>query len=299
MSSTFSEEPTSVPIAGGRSVEIEPLQPWPSAYRGSRYSLVTGDDSDGPNEIALKWKSRDLKLFARPPAGIHEAFHAAGKVGGKGSFRITANGEVITKVQAENYINLEQAPVSEGWIPVYLGRIEGTVSLGEVPMDPDLPTNDVGVWRGLPFKHGERWSATADGRLVWRWKDYEFESIDPHEELVEAYTRYRHNGGRLYITEAGHIWGNASLTEGPGGTRQTLHNVVQDWKTSAEQAGDVASLRLVNRRMIATGGGDPANGLIPIHLGHVSQFDDGVIPTPVVEDETYYAVVGQYEHVWE
>lgn len=51
--------------------------------------------------------------------------------------------------------------------------------------------------------------------------------------------------------------------------------------------------------MIATGSGNPENGLVSIHLGHISQFDNGVIPTPVVDDETYYAVVSQYEHVYE
>lgn len=118
------------------------MQLCPSAFRGSRYTLVTADDDDdAPDEVALEWKSRDLKVFARPPAGLHNALVEEGNVGRKGSFKITANGDVLTKVQA----NLDQAPVKTGWIPVYLGLIEGTVSLGGVPMDPELPSRSIGV----------------------------------------------------------------------------------------------------------------------------------------------------------
>lgn len=299
MSATFTEEPTTVPIANGRSVQIDPKQPWPSAYRGSRYSLVKSDDYGGARDVTLKWKHRDLKIFARPPDGVRTAMALAGKENAKGSFRVTANGEVITKIQAENYKHLDQAPVSDGWVPVYLGKLEGEIEIEDVPLNPKPPMSGVEVWRGLPFKHGERWSATTDGRLVWRWKDYEFESITDHSELVEEYAKYRSNGGRLYVTEHGHIWGNASLTDGPSGKRSVLRNAVKSWKETAERENDVATLRLVNRRMTATGGGDPGQGLVPIHIGHVRDFDDGVIPTPVVDDEIYYKVVGQYEQVWE
>lgn len=300
MSATFTETPTEVPIAGGESVQINPHQPWPSAYRGSRYSLVNSEEYGDDSDVTLKWEHRDLKIFAEPPQGIQSAMVLAGKQNARGSFRITANGEVITKIHADYYTNLDQAPVSEGWIPVYLGKFEGELEMADVSLNPPAPpTTDIAVWRGLPFNHGERWSVTADGQLVWRWKDYEFESITEHDELVEKYMQYRSNGGRLYITEYGHIWGNASLTDGPATSRSTLREAVKSWKDQAERDGDTASLRLVNRRMTATGGGDPGEGLVPIHLGHVSDFDDGVIPTPVVDDETYYAVVGQYEHVWE
>lgn len=61
---------------------------------------------------------------------------------------------------------------------------------------------------------------TTDGQLVWRWKDYEFESIDSHQELVHAYSQFRQTDGRLYIMETGHVWGNTSLTDGPPTTRE-------------------------------------------------------------------------------
>ena len=297
MPARFSAEPTSVPIAGGKSVTIQPKQPWPSAYRGSRYSLVKSDDYGSSRDVTLKWEHRDLKIFAEPPEGLRRMMAVAGK-GGKGSFRITANGDIITKIHADDYSKLDQAPVSEGWIPVYLGRFEGEVELKDVDMNPLPPSREVDVWTGLPFNHGERWSATVDGELVWRWKDFEFRSLGDHSDLVEKYMNYRQNGGRLYVTEYGHVWGNAPLTKSVP-KQKRLKNAVLSWREKAERDDDVASLRLVNRRMTATGGGDPSEGLVPIHLGHVSNFDDGVTPTPVVEDEAYYAVVGQYENVWE
>jgi hypothetical protein len=44
---------------------------------------------------------------------------------------------------------------------------------------------------------------------------------------------------------------------------------------------------------------DPSEGHLPIHLGHLSQFDGGVVPRPVVDDESYYLAVGEYERTYE
>lgn len=44
---------------------------------------------------------------------------------------------------------------------------------------------------------------------------------------------------------------------------------------------------------------DPATGLLPVHIGHLSQFDRGRIPRAIVDDESYYQAVCEYETVWE
>ena len=297
MTVTFTETATTVPIAGNQTVTIEPKQPWPSAYRGSRYSVRSAADYDEP---VLTWKQRDLQLNTSVPKGLRRALVLAGKEGGAGSVRVTATGEVITKVKAEDYSNLEQAPVSEGWIPVYLGKLEGNLLFEGLDLDPTPPTETVRVWSGLPFNHGERWSVSHDGTLVWNWKDYRFKSAFSHQELVAAYRAYRPNPGRLYVTEHGHIWINVPFDDIVPEKAGEIKEAVTTWRTAAEQAGNASTLRLVNRRLVATSrDDDPATGYLPIHLGHLSAFDSGQVPKPVVDDEEYYLVVGQYEQVWE
>ena len=233
-----------------------------------------------------------------PRLGFGSEF-PAGKEGGAGSVRVTATGEVITKVKAENYSNLEQAPVSEGWIPIYLGNLEGNLLFEGLDLDP-TPTETVRVWPGLPFNHGERWSVSHEGTLVWNWKDYRFESAFSHPELVAAYRAYRPNPGRLYVTEYGHVWINIPFDDIVPEKSGEIKEAVASWRTAAELAGNASTLRLVNRRLVATSrDDDPATGYLPIHLGHLSAFDNGQIPKPVVNNEEYYLVVGQYEQVWE
>lgn len=297
MTLTFEETSTNVPITGGRSVTIDTKQPWPSTYRGSRYSLVS--DEDFGNDAILKWKQRDLEIFAKPPEGLRSEMRDAGKSDGYGSFRVTACGEVLTKVQAENYSNLDQAPVSKGWIPVYLGTLSGKIDFGSVETDPGPPTSGVSVWIGLPFNHGERWSVSNDGELFWPWQDYRFTSAFEHPEIIEAYSQYRPNPGRLYVTEHGHIWVNVPHNDVLPEKRSEIQDAISTWKQNAEETGDTATLRLVNRRLVATSKtDDPADGHLPVHLGHLSDFDDGTVPRPVVDDEMYFTQVGQYEQAW-
>lgn len=297
MTATFEEAPTTVPIDGGESVEIDPGQPWPSAYRGSQYSLVDHDDYD---DSVLKWEQRDLRIFTTPPSALRRQLALLGKSGGHGSVRVTADGEVLTKVPADEYPHVDRAPVSDGWIPVYVGRLSDGPEFAEVDLDPRAPRDGVGVWPGFPFNHGERWSVTTDGELRWRWKDYDFGSAFDHPELVETYRSYRPSGGRLYVTEHGHVWGNVDPDSVAPSEAAAVREAVSEWRQNAERAGDSAALRLVNRRLVATSSDDdPSNGLLPVHLGHLGQFDGGVVPRPVVNDESYFAVVGRYEQVWE
>lgn len=298
MTATFTEETTKVPITNGRSVSIAPGHPWPSTYRGSRYSLVT--DSRFDEGVVLKWEQRDLSIFAEPPDGIYDALQQVGKQGGLGSIRVTARGEVLTKVQADRYPNLDKAPVLEGWIPVYMGKLAGKIDFGTVDIDPTPPTDGIRVWRGFPFNHGERWSISTDEKLIWKWRDYRFESAFNHSDLIDAYHKYRPKPGRAYVTEYGHIWVNVPNDDIVSGREQEVQAAINSWQNHAQNQNDNSTLRLVNRRLVATSpSDDPADGLIPIHLGHLRDFDDGVIPRPVVDDEAYFLEVGQYEQVWE
>lgn len=298
MSSIFHEEATSVPQADGQSVRIDPGQPWPSAYRGSEYSLVSHDDFTNP---VVKWEHRDLKIFTAPPDGLRKALVLLGKTGGYGSFRVTADNEVVAKIQADDYKHVDQAPIDSGWIPVYVGKLSDTIDFDEVDSDPSAPNKrKVKVWTGFPFNHGERWSVSQSGTLFWKWRDYRFESSFEHPELVAKYEQYRDTAGRLYITENGHIWVNVPKDGITQNKELAIKNAINKWKQTAESNDDTATLRLVNRRLVATSrSDDPATGHFPIHLGHLRAFDGGVIPKPVVDDPTYFQAVCKYEQVWE
>lgn len=292
------QDTTRVPLKNGQSVTIEPGQPWPSAYRGSRYSIVSDEDFD---DAVCKWKQRDLAIFTDPPKGLRKAMVLAGKSGGYGSFRVTADDEVLTKIQADDYGNVDQAPIDTGWIPVYLGHLHEPIEFDEVTTDPRRPRSDqIEVWKGFPFNHGERWAVGHAGNLIWQWRDYRFQSAFDHPELVAAYQEYRGTAGRLYLTENQHVWVNVPKDDIAPGKETEIGTAVQRWKREANREDDTATLRLVNRRLVATSQtDDPATGHFPIHLGHLSQFDSGKIPKPIVEDESYFQAVCEYETVWE
>jgi hypothetical protein len=298
MPATFEEESTTVPVNDGRSVTIEPGQPWPSAYRGSTYSLVSDEDFE---EAVLKWEQRDLAIFTEPPLGLRRALVLLGKSGGHGTFRVTAGNEVLTKIRAEEYKHVDSAPVDSGWIPVYVGKLRHSIDFEEVDTDPTPPArSEIKVWDGFPFNHGERWAVSHDDKLVWKWRDYRFESAFDHPELVAEYQKYRGTAGRLYVTENAQVWVNLPKQDIQPGQEATVAKAVRQWKSRAEDTDDTASLRLVNRRLVATSReDDPSTGHFPIHIGHLKDFDGGTIPRPVVDDETYYQAVCEYEEVWE
>lgn len=298
MPASLNEVETDVPIRNGQSITLEPGKPWPSAYRGSKYSSVSDEDFD---DAVLKWEQRDLTIYTEPPRGLRRALVLLGKTGGFGSFRVTADNEVLTKVEADDYKYVDQAPVDSGWIPVYLGKLSGTIDFDDVDLDPGKPRkNSIKVWTGFPFNHGERWSVGQDGTLVWKWKDYRFESAFDHSELVSEYQKYRGTAGRLYITENAHIWVNIPKNDIAPGKQSTIRRAIKKWQETAEENDDTATLRLVNRRLVATSREDnPSTGHFPIHIGQLSDFDNGAIPRPVVDEPSYFQAVCEYEQVWE
>lgn len=298
MKAELSEEPTSVPQANNKSVTLEPGLPWPSAYRGSQYSIVSNDDfKDG----VLKWEQRDLQIFTDLPDGLRRALVLLGKSGGFGSIRVTADNEILTKIPAEEYKHVDKAPIDSGWIPVYVGKLSGSIDFDEVDTDPHSPSRkQIKVWKGFPFNHGERWSVSTDGTLIWKWRDYRFESAFDHPELIDAYSKYRGTAGRLYITENSHVWANVPKDDIAPEKEKPVARAVEKWQRTAQEDGDNATLRLVNRRLVATSRqDDPSTGHLPIHLGQLSQFDDGMIPKPVVDDHSYFQAICDYEEVWE
>jgi hypothetical protein len=285
-----------VPIADDKEVEIEPGDPWPSTFRGSRYSIV---DSRRHGKVVLQWKYRDLVVVVDPPEGLIQRLRDLGKSegSGKGSIRVTAGGELVTKIHSSEYVNAHKAPVDNGWIPVYLGTIEGESFGFDIELDPDTSQDVPAIWEGFPFNHGEQWTVSHDNRLLWKWQDYRFYSAFEHPELIEAYEQFRQLAGRLYINEFGHVFVNAPLEEVPETRRERLLEMFNEWQQDVKQRGDTAAQRLVNRRLKVTGGGDPEEGHLPLHIGHLSQFDDGLIPRPVVTDESYYVAAARAEEV--
>lgn len=296
MSAQVHDEPTLVPLSNGDDVQIAPGQPWPSPYRGSKYSLVWSHNRT--REHVVRWEYYDLNVFLDPPVGFRAAAKRVGKSqgSGEGSFRITASGEVLTKVSAEDYPNVGDAPVSTGWIPVYLGKLHGDLGFTDINNDPDrLAGDDIAVWEGLPFKHGETWTVGVNGNLLWKWRGYRFSSAFDHSELIARYKQYR-PAGRLYINEYGHVFMNVDSDTVPKATEEQVLSTYEEWHRSAKQAGKNAALRLVNRRLQVTSStGDPEDGLLPIYIGHLSDFDGGLVPKPVVDDSTYFGSCGRQE----
>lgn len=277
----------SVPIDGGEDVWITPGNPWPSAYRGSKYSVVESRKAD--RDKILKWEHRDLQAYAELPDGLVETMQSVGKslATGKGSVRVTAGGEVLTKVYADSYPNSNRAPHADGWIPVYLGTLNGDMGFTKLNNDPvlDPPT----IWDGLPFNHGETWAVGIDDRLIWKHGGFRFYSAFDHPELIDMYEQYRKIAGRLYINEHGHIWINVPTEGVPDDRRGEILEMFNEWKDRVEQDGDDAKLRLVTQRLKATSpDNDPMNGHMPIYIGHLDDFDGGVIPRPVVTDPGYF-----------
>jgi hypothetical protein len=281
-----------VPIDGGNDVTITPGTPWPSSYRGSKYSLVDSQKAD--RDKVVRWSHRNLQAWATPPDRLQEVMQSVGKSfgNGKGSFRVTAGREVLTKVHADSYPNAHKAPHADGWIPVFLGILKGDMGFHRLNNDPayEAPT----IWDGLPFNHGETWAVGVDDKLIWKHGGFRFYSAFDHPELIEMYEQYRKIAGRLYINEHGHIWINVPTESVPESRRGEIVDLFEAWRERAEREGKDAALRLVTQRLKATSPDDnPMNGHMPLYIGHLDDFDDGVIPRPVVTDATYYVSCSQ------
>lgn len=277
------QQPTDVPVNEDRQVTVRPGDPWPSAYRGSEYSIV----ASRKHGAVAEWSHMgNIQAVTDVPDGLQDALRNLGKDAGLGSFRLTAAGEVLTKIPASDYRKREDAPVSRGHVPVYVGKIDGTFDFQAFSNDPTPPESigNVSVWSGLPFKHGETWAVTSDDTLCWSWQDYYFESAFDHPEIAETYKRFRPGGGLIYINEHGHIWGNVNREDVPASERELIGKAYSEWERTASNAEQ----RLVTRRLERMKSESAPDGLLPVYFGHLSQFDDGLIPKPIVDDEYYF-----------
>lgn len=277
------EEPTQVPTMNRRQRTVEPGRSWPSAYRGSKYSIVSSQSS---GDVVQCSHMGNKQATAEPPRGLKAAFTKLGKTNGYGSFRLTATKELLTKVPADQYQWTSQAQANRGYIPVYVGKLDGDFDFEEISNNPTPPsgTNAVGIWTGLPFNHGEAWAVCTDDVLRWSWQDYRFEPVFDHPELVAAYKSFRPEGGRIYINEHGHIWGGINRDTVPSSEQRQIQDAIDEWNQTASNA----ERRLITRRLNHTKSEAATNGLLPVHLGHVSQYDTGIVPKPVVTDNSYF-----------
>lgn len=290
MSGEIVAEPTRVPIDGGKEVRIDPDQPYPAPYRGSKYSII----ESRRNGIVLEWKYNDLVVHVKPPEGLHERLRTVGKSegDGTGSLRITSGGEVLTKVHRSSYAKTHDIPRHRDWIPVYIGQLSGDLGF-DIDNDPTPPDDSPWIWGGFPFNHGERWSVSYDDQLIWTWQEYRIESAFDHPELVKTYNQYRTNAGRLYLNEFGNVFINAPRDQIPPEKAATVEKMYSEWQHHADRNNHTAAKRLVNRRLKVTGDGDPSEGHLPLYIGHLSEYDGGVIPKPVVTEQEYYVAIGR------
>lgn len=279
---SLEREPTEVPARGNKQLRVEPGKPWPSAYRGSKYS-VTSTRKHGD---VVEWSHMgQIRALTTLPDGLKESLQRLGKPGGKGSFRVTASGEVLSKIPKVHYDHASEARAGQGHIPVYVGKLYGDFDFLDFTNDPDSPApGEVSVWTGLQFNHGETWAVCSDDVLRWTWQDYYFESAFDHPQIVQTYKKYRPLGGRIYINEHGHVWGGVDKNDVPADAQDQVGRAFTEWQQSAS----TAEKRLVERRLRRTESEDAENGLLSIHLGHLSDFDDGMVPKPVVTDSRYF-----------
>jgi hypothetical protein len=291
MTGQIKRKVTEVPLDGGKDVTLLPERPWPSTYRGSKYSLVESRKHN--RDVIVQWKHQSLKAHAHAPDGLLDAMQAVGKSldTGKGSFRVTAAGEVLTKVHADSYPRADEAPHANGWIPVYLGKLTGDIGFTKLNNDPSVEPPS--IWDGLPFNHGETWAVSVNDRLIWKQKgngnSFRFESAFDHPELVETYQQFRRIAGRLYINEYGHIWINAPTDGVPEDRHEEVLEMYSQWRERTERNENDAARRLVTQRLKATSPDDDLmNGHMPLYIGHLSEFDDGLVPRPVVTDTSYF-----------
>jgi hypothetical protein len=289
MAGSIEPDPTEVPIEGGKDVTLSPGSPWPSTYRGSKYSLV--DSHKRSRDQFIKWQYKGLQAVAEPPAGLVEAMQEVVKSEktGKGSFRVTAARELLTKVHAENFPDAHEAPHASGWIPVYLGALSSGLGFDDLNNDPDRSTP--AVWDGLSFNHGETWAVNTRGDQVWSHDQFTFQSAFDHPELVDTYRQFRTNPGRLYVNEYGHVWINAPADSIPDNQERSMRDMYDSWKARVENVGETAAMRMVTRRLTVTShDDDPMNGHLPLYIGHLRDFDGGVVPRPVIDEPNYFVI---------
>lgn len=270
VSASIVQVSTQVPAFGGEIEVIDPGDKWPAPYRGSKYSLRRMRRRGDNVQYRLVWARKDKLIQSAVPKGMIAALREI-RSNLTGSIRITSHREVLCK------------KLSAGlWVPHYVGKLEGNLEFDGFELDPD--DLELGqFWRGLHFKHGETWSVwTRRGNadyLYWSKQDNYFRSINPYPKLCKLFRLVRPRGGRMYITEHGHIWMN--LTE--RGTSYTYKKYIQE-----KMSDDIREFRSddywdtliesIDERISAT-------KTRPLYLGHISEF--GEPPRTYFEEDEF------------
>lgn len=260
-----------VPCIDGELIDINPGDIWPLPFRGSRYTLKAK-----ASRVKFYWTHMDKEYSADSiPRGLIKAFWEY-KHDTRGSIRITPHGEVITKVYPS-------------WKPVYLGKMVGDLDFNGFELNPT--TFDVGrTWKGFHFKHGETfavWSREGSrSYLYWSKQGIYYRTINEHPDLVAKVKEIRPKCGRLYITETGHIWMNLPANEiSPDWVQKINGFLEEDKMLIGDPAYDVV-FRSIKDRV--------ANTLCwPIHIGHVSQYDDGEAPRTHFKTTKHFGLGGE------
>lgn len=88
------------------------------------------------------------------------------------------------------------------------------------------------------------------------------------------------------------MWVNVLRDTIPEASQSNVACAVSDWRSQAQADDNTSTLRMVHRRLVATSQDDDATtGMLPLHLGHLQDFDGGHVPRPIVDDLNYFVVV--------
>lgn len=249
-------------------LELNPGDPWPLPYRGSRYSVR----NNGSGQV-LCWKTPMSGARITCTNASKEIIETIkdGKRGALGSFRITPHREVITKYHDDD---------TGKWPPIYLGKIEGLFEFGGFDLNPTLETGM--LWTGLMFNHGEPFSVWsrqgADDCLHWKFLGIHFRTVEAYPKFCRLYREIRPRGGRLYITECGHIWMNVpTLIDLDVGNRwrQKIKDSLEEARESFE-TNDIL-LSATHDRVVTT-------KTYPIYVGRVEDYGMTAPPRTYFKD---------------
>lgn len=251
-------EPISVIAADRKQVLVNPGDTWPLPYKGSRYAVVRANGAD-----TIAWHRYDQRIYcvSRPQPLIQAIRNTKGN---NGSFRISAHGAVIAKTcRSDNR-----------WTAKYVGKYDGNLTFDGIDNNPSDLKRGM-YWTGFPFHHGETWTVSSYPRfrnqLRWKNLDRWFGSTERFPELIDACLSIRPRGGRIYVTETGHVWMNLP----DGGVSPVYRDEFRELqrnqlnKVCDEKNG--LFLRLIFERIKAT-------RTRPIFIGRICQFDHGEAP---------------------
>jgi len=195
---------------------------WVQPYKGSRYSF----NSD---YIFYRIPNIRYKIIAKSwSEELHKNLLNVNPHGG--SFRITENGNVITKVKSDS-----------GWIPHYVGKYDRSIKFTGVDLNPNLELKIGDIWPGFYYLHGTRYSLSYYDEIFWRDRyGKKYYIISDNTDLIDKLRIFLPRGGRFYITEYGKVWTNSDY--------------ILNWRRVEEQIQNFSSRQknLLKQRIEAT-----------------------------------------------